>query len=239
MGPIEELTKKQLMEGILSESWEDGSEDYALAVNQLLSAFLRSESLIEILELTNSDIDSVRCAGAWIAGEQGRQAISIFDELKELLYSENKRIRYEIMDCYLNCASSGGDVLGLVKCVEDDVSNNRLKAISCVRYLWDEQISSAYDYALNHNDQYCHHLYILKKQCESVLEISEIEEGINTGDSLCKKFYFIAAMRMRECTDSMAYLAEISGDRDIKDFFERYGSSIPAYFDLIEIRARK
>ena len=222
MDPIEELTKKQLMEGFLSERWEYSSEDYGLALNQLLSALAKSGSLSDVLILVNSSIESVKFAGVWLAAIWGKEAASIFDEIKGLIHSDNKDIRYELMDCYLEFASSGRSVLDLVKCLDDDELSHRLKALNYIKFLSDSQIFSAYEYALKEEDSYCKYLSILKDIYEPEFVAAEIQKDLGSEDCLYKRFNYIAALRGGEGIDVLRNLARVSGDFDIKAYFERY-----------------
>lgn len=175
-----------------------------------------------MLKLIDSNIESANLAGVWLAAMFGKKAVCIFDEIKGLIHSENVKIKYEIMECYLECASSGDSVLDLVRCLGDDELAVRLRALDYLKFLSDEQVLSAYSYAFNKGDPYYKYLSIFKKQFRSRLAVAEIEKGIVSEDCLCKKFFYMAALRGGEDIEVLGYLARASGDDDINSYFESY-----------------
>lgn len=219
---IDNMTKAELIESFLFESWEYNSEGYGEALNRLLSALCKSGSFNEVLKLVDSKVESAKVAGVWLSAMLGREAACIFDDIKYLIRSENEKIRYELMECYLECAVSGEAVLDLVKCLDDEELSIRLRALDYLKFLSYDQILSACEYAFGKGDAYYKCLLILRKQLKSEITIAEIEKGIVSDDVFCKRFFYMAAVRDGEDVKVLSHLAKISGDIDINKYFESF-----------------
>ncbi|WP_086930522.1 hypothetical protein [Agarilytica rhodophyticola] len=219
---IDNMTEAELIDGFLFEYWEYNSEDYGEALNQLLSVLCKNVSYNKVLKLVNSQVESAKVAGVWLAAMLGKKAVCIFDDIKYLIRSENAKIRYELMECFLECAASGEVVLDLVKCLDDEESAIRLRALDYLKFLSDDQIISAYEYAFGKGDTYYKYLSILRSQLKSEITIAEIEDGIVSEDVFCKRFFFMAAVRGGKDTKVLSHLAQISDDTDINKYLESF-----------------
>src|SRR5262245_9143348 len=75
------------------------------AAYELLQEFFNGFPVIHLRRLLHSEDPTVACAGSFIASELGRTACTLVEDFEELLGHGVARVRYDILDSVLLCAT--------------------------------------------------------------------------------------------------------------------------------------
>lgn len=150
MKNIDSLCEDEVIDLFLSDSLEIDSDEYLDAGDRLHKLLTSVEKLIPMIMSTS--IGAQRMA-VFICAQEGNRAKPLFPILLTLADSPNKFIRDDLCDCFNECASSGQDVLVLLKLLNDTEQSVRLKAISVFTYLPSNLIKLASEYISSSNKQ--------------------------------------------------------------------------------------
>ena len=216
------MVLEQQVNDFINSNFYYGTEEYSIALNNLLEEVDRSETLVPITKLLVTEDVNCQLAGSWIAAMMGEKSIEIFNCLKELLYSKNPKIRYEVCECYLLCANSGFLVTEFLKCIDDDEVTIRLRVIDYIKFLSREQLLLAYNYTKTRNElSYIHSaLSICISQINHSITNDKIDTEIIKGTKIEKVAWFICAIKIGKSTNQLFQLAQLSNEPDIQEYFE-------------------
>jgi hypothetical protein len=194
------------------------STEYYEIIECLLEHSTHPDFNASVIKLLSSHSLSSLYAGVWLSEMMGTKGCLFFSYLKELIYSKHSEIRFEVCECYLECANTGFLVTTFLMCMNDSEQCIRIRVIDYIQYCSVEQIEMAFDY-VGQYDEYKNLKYglsLLKSLSKRIFKEKEIYNLIVlTNISEEKKMLFVVALKLGWNTKQCYKLALHSKNDDL------------------------
>jgi len=184
-------------------------------IQKIYSHVCDKKSAAIVSDLVDSGGTGVR-VGVAIAAMVGEFGFEVFGKISSLIDSEDSFVRGEVIECYLNCAKTGKDILKLAEKLDDPDKFNRIRAFDYMHFLSNSQIEAATHEAAKSNALFLLNGFkLMSKAVEGQLSIIDVERAIKYGSPIEKKLSFSSAMIGKISDDKLYGLALDSKDKDV------------------------
>lgn len=215
--------KNILLESLMDHKWDPDRDGVRL--NNLLDYIRNNRAIDDLKLLIDSNDESLVRASAWLASELGSECCSIFDKLADLIDSEDAKVRFNIIDCVLLCASKNHSIAlkKTLMLLQDEVASVRWKVLDFITKMSSPQISALNEELfLDCDNNFLEGLNFLIKSDSENFCFEVIKRHLNSGSDILGKFSVAVAIRENCTRKSLIELYEFSENEEIKDFLYDY-----------------
>lgn len=208
---------------LMENTLEYNSDRYAQVLSELLDLLYASDSYKTVVTLCYSNnLTSIR-AGAWLASNLGKKAISIYEDIVKLIKHEDPIVRYEIIELILNCSDNGKDLVELIICLNDKEKIVRIRALDYLHFLSPVQINKALTFAKeNKLKDVIEVLELFNAILSGDLTINEVLEKLEQYSMLGKKAIVASLIKLGIKNTYLKKIVAKSKNEDLQHYYKYY-----------------